>query len=82
MNKHDKRLAKLAGQITTFPWRDVEAVMASLGYKQHEMAGSRVRFFHPQTGHMIRLHRPHPSNELKGGALRDLRNSLKQEGYL
>ena len=31
---------------------------------------------------MIRLHKPHPENHLKGGALKAVRQALKQEGYL
>jgi predicted RNA binding protein YcfA (HicA-like mRNA interferase family) len=81
MSKQEKRLAKLTAG-NTCQWKDVASVLASLGYTQEEMAGSRVRFYHAESGHMIRLHKPHPTNELKGGALRDLRNSLKEEGYL
>jgi hypothetical protein len=47
-----------------------------------EMAGSRVRFYNADTGHMLRLHKPHPENHIKGGALKDVRAALKREGYL
>lgn len=47
-----------------------------------EKAGSRVRFYNAANGHMIRLHRPHPENIIKGGALKAVRQTLTQEGYL
>jgi len=53
-----------------------------LGYDKQEMAGSRVRFYNSKTGHMILLHRPHPENEIKGGALKSVKHALKQEGLL
>lgn len=31
---------------------------------------------------MILLHKPHPDNELTGGALRSVKTALEQEGWL
>ncbi|TCB21476.1 toxin-antitoxin system protein HicA [Acinetobacter sp. ANC 5045] len=31
---------------------------------------------------MVLLHRPHPENEIKGGALKAVKQALKQEGFL
>ncbi len=82
MGKCEKLLAKLNAAGNTFPWSELVALMAMLGYQQQEMAGSRVRFYNNLTGHMLRLHRPHPENTIKGGALKAVRHALKQEGYL
>lgn len=82
MSKRGKLLAKLNAGSNTFPWVDLVALMTQLGYEQQEMAGSRVRFYNSSTGHMLRLHRPHPENTIKGGALKAVRQTLKQEGYL
>ena len=43
---------------------------------------ARVRFFNAKTEHMILLHRPHPENEIKGGALKAVKQALKQERFL
>lgn len=72
MSKHDKRLDKLRQAKSTLDWADAVALLMQLGYEQHEMAGSRVRFTHP-TRPMILLHRPHPENHLRGGALKALK---------
>ena len=82
MSKPEKLLEQLRSATRTFPWADLLTVMKYLGYRKKEMAGSRVRFHNPETGHLLRLHTPHPENYLKGGALKDVRHSLKQEGYL
>lgn len=82
MSKRDKLLAKLSAASNTLPWADLETLMAQLGYEQQERAGSRVRFYNATTGHMLRLHKPHPENTIKGGALKAVRLALKQEGYL
>lgn len=81
MGKSEKLISKLKGS-KTFAWSDLVTLLTQLGYQKKEMEGSRVRFFHPDSGHIIRLHRPHPENHVKGGALKDIRQQLKQEGYL
>ncbi len=82
MGKHEKQLAKLSAAKKTFPWSGLVAVLTQLGYEMQEKEGSRVRFYNAATGHMIRLHKPHPENTIKGGALKAVRQALKQEGYL
>lgn len=82
MSKTEKLLSKLSSAGSTFNWKDLITLLAQLGYEKQEMAGSRVRFYNATTQHMIRLHKPHPDNHIKGGALKDVRQLLKQEGYL
>ncbi|WP_026596619.1 type II toxin-antitoxin system HicA family toxin [Methylohalobius crimeensis] len=82
MSAQDKLLENLRQAKKTYPWNDLVSLLRKLGYQQKEMAGSRVRFYNPTTGHMIRLHRPHPENVIKGGALKDIKITLKQEGLL
>lgn len=82
MSKLDKLLQQLNSSTKTFPWSDLVALLGQLGYVRKEMAGSRVRFYQPETKHMILLHKPHPENYIKGGALKDIRSALQQGGYL
>lgn len=82
MTRRNKLLSKLSTGGSTFAWSELVTLMAQLGYEQQEMAGSRVRFYNASTQHMLRLHRPHPENTIKGGALKAVRQALKQEGYL
>lgn len=82
MGKTEKLLEKMAYAKNTFPFKDLVVLLSQLGYEKSEMAGSRVRFFHQETKHLILLHRPHPENEIKGGALKSVKQALKQEGFL
>ena len=81
MGKPEKLLSKLRNASNTFPWAELVTLLAQLGYDMQEKAGSRVRFYNAANGHMIRLHRPHPENTIKGGALKAVRQTLIQEGY-
>ncbi len=57
-------------------------LLERIGYEKQEMAGSRVRFMNKDNDHIIRLHKPHPENDIKGGALRDIKTQLKARGFL
>ena len=82
MTKAEKMLAKLKNANSTFVWSDLVTLLNQLGYEKKEMAGSRVRFFHPELDSMILLHKPHPENTIKGGTLKSVKLTLKQEGLL
>lgn len=82
MSKHEKLLEKLGQSGNTFEWSDLVTLMSQLGYQMSEMEGSRVRFFHAEKDHIIRLHKPHPENYIKGGALKDVKTQLKDRGFL
>lgn len=82
MTKSEKLLEKLGHAKNTFPYKDLVVLLNQLEYVKTEMAGSRVRFFNAKTEHMILMHRPHPENEIKGGALKAVKLALKQEGFL
>jgi len=82
MSKQQKLLDKLLNAKNTFAWSDLMTLLNSLGYEKQEMAGSRVRFYNEKSNHMIRLHKPHPENLIKGGALKAVKVHIKQEGYL
>ena len=82
MGKQAKLLTKLGAARKVFPWSDLVALLLQLGYEKKEMAGSRVRFYHRGNDALLLLHKPHPENELKGGALKSVKSHLKQEGWL
>lgn len=82
MGKQEKLLTKLGEVRKSFPWSDLATLLAQLGYQKKEMAGSRVRFYHSGKDALLLLHKPHPENELKGGALKAVKAHLKQEGWL
>ena len=85
MGKHEKLLNKLAAGPKTFLFADLDTLLRHLGYqhaKSGKTSGSRIAYIHPQTKHIIRLHKPHPGNELKRYQIKYLVQTLKHQGYI
>ena len=59
-------------------WRDVESLLGSLGALIKQGSGSRVRV--RLNGVKAVLHEPHPEKEMQKGAIRSLRDFLRQAG--
>ena len=81
MNKcHQRTLKAIFAQPISgnIKWRDVEALLKNLGAVLSERAGSRVGVF--LKGHIAFFHRPHPNPNMDKGAVRDLREFLKNVG--
>ncbi len=81
MSKHDKLLIRLLSKPKTFDWNDLRTVLQGLGYQELQGSGSRVKFYHAETKDVISLHQPHPGNDMKVGAIKDVANHLKEKGY-
>lgn len=82
MTKKDKLKARLQGDIKTFIFDDLVTLLSQFGYEMHERAGSRVVFIHrDDDGDRIHLHKPHPENTIKGGALKAVKAYLSEKGY-
>ena len=59
--------------------------MNLLGYKEvsgGKTSGSRVAFINSYTDHIIRLHKPHPENELKQYQIKLIINELNEKGII
>jgi len=68
MSQKDKLLNRLFSRPKNFTYNDLKALLKNLGYdeaKTGKTSGSRVAFINRDTAHIIRLHKPHPGNELK-----------------
>ena len=61
---------------SNIPWRDIEAMLRTLGAEISEGKGSRVRI----ALHGVRavFHRPHPRKETDKGAVRSMRRFLTE----
>jgi hypothetical protein len=81
MNKRHQRTLKsiftqpISGNIQ---WRDVEALLNSLGAVIKERAGSRVAV--RLDDRIAVFHRPHPGPNMDKGAVKDLRRFLVSAG--
>lgn len=82
MTRSDKRLGKFKACTGHFPWRELVQVLGSLGFEEIQASGSRVKFRHPELDLDINLHKPHPGNEVKAYAVRQIQDLLAQEGLI
>jgi hypothetical protein len=81
MAKHDRTLEAIFRKPTlgTIAWKDVEALLVSLGGSIHEGSGSRVRVM--LNGVVRSFHRPHPRKETSRGAVESVREFLESAGF-
>ena len=82
MSKQGKLLAKLLNKQSTFTWQELATLLKSLGYRQIEGQGSRVKFDNGDPKALINLHTPHPGNELRAYARRQIIENLKSGGLI
>ena len=79
-NKHQKTLLAIyeKPERANIHWKDVEALLVSLGADISEGDGSRVRI----TLNDVRavFHRPHPQKEINKGAVKSLRRFFETAG--
>jgi hypothetical protein len=80
MGKHSKTLADIftVPTLGNISWRDVVALLKSLGAEISEGAGSRVRVH--LNGVRAVLHRPHPEKEAGKGMVESVREFLANAG--
>jgi len=82
MSKYDKVLLKLLNRSSTITYQEIKYLLGKLGYKETQKgktSGSRVAFVNYEDKHIIRLHKPHPGNELKDYVKREIISELKDK---
>ena len=80
MSKIDKLIVRLLSYPKDFTYNELIKVLSSLGYIEVQGAGSRVCF--SKGDHKIKLHKPHPGNELKTYQLDLVIEALTNKGLL
>lgn len=68
MSKHEKLISKLLDRTSIVTYSEIVSLLSKFGYiesQKGKTSGSRVAFINLETKHIIRLHKPHPGNELK-----------------
>lgn len=85
MSKYDKVLLKLLDRSATITDKEIKYLLGKLGYKETQKgktSGSRVAFVNYEYKHIIRLHKPHPGNELKDYIKREIILELKEKNLI
>ena len=68
MSKEEKLKQRLLSKPKDFTYSELKTLLNHLGYEESQVgktSGSRVAFIDKSSNHIIRLHKPHPNNELK-----------------
>lgn len=85
MSKDQKLIVRLLSKPKDFTYNELCRVLNSFGYEENQSgktSGSRVAFIDKSTNHIIRLHKPHPSNELKQYQIELVIEELKSRGLI
>ena len=85
MSKLQKVIDKLLNLQQVFTFKELEYLLGKLGYtekKTGKSSGSRKAYVNKSTLHIIRIHKPHPGNEIKRYVRVYLIGELKKQGLL
>ncbi|WP_442892284.1 type II toxin-antitoxin system HicA family toxin [Ensifer sp. MJa1] len=83
MSRHERLKAQFLACRGPFPYADVVRLLGGLGYEETATGGgSRRRFVHAHTKHIIRLHEPHPGKEILEYMVKQVRDILIEQGLL
>ncbi|HAK87772.1 MAG: hexulose-6-phosphate isomerase [Nitrospirae bacterium GWC2_46_6] len=81
MSKTEKLLQRFLLKPKDFTFEELGKLLKGFGYEEAKTgraSGSRVAFINRKTKSIIRLHRPHPSPELKRYQLDDVEEALRK----
>ena len=81
MSRLDKAKERLKSIPKDYTYSEARTLLSQLGFTESmkgKTSGSRVKFYREADGESILLHRPHPSNVMSIGNIRDLAEYLKE----
>ena len=80
MDKFDRIVRKIITGSGTLTYNELAFILKRLNYRQiksGKTSGSRVAFYNESLNDIIRLHKPHPGNELKHYQIKLIRSHLE-----
>lgn len=84
MGQKEKLIQKLKTRPKDFTFEEAETLLKYLDYlclNKGKTSGSRVMFVSEEHGSIL-LHKPHPQKELKAYQIKQLIETLEQEGLI
>ncbi len=85
MGRNEKLLDRISSKPKDFTYDELRRLLVSLKCVEDtggRTSGSRVAFIHQPTQTILRLHRPHPGNELKAYQIELVLDFLKSIGVI
>ena len=81
MSAKEKLIERFKGCPKDFTWDELVRLLKGLGYEEKKGSGSRRKFSGDGLP-SISLHEPHPGSIVKQYALREVRDTLENEGLI
>lgn len=85
MNKKEKLLKRFRSLPRDFTFEEMAMLFKGCGFElsnKGATSGSRVEFFNEHDGKSYIMHKPHPTNIVKGYVMRQVFTYLMSNGYL
>ena len=85
MSTLEKAIERIKRTPSDYTYREVKQLLEQFGFRQYnkgKTSGSRVRFFRESDSRIINIHKPHPSDVMSIGAIKDIVNLLKGLGEI
>ena len=85
MSQLAKAKARIRSKPKDYSYTEAKFLLSQLGfveYNKGKTSGSRVKFYREKDQKIILLHKPHPADIMRPGAIRDLLKFLLDLGEL
>ncbi len=85
MSQRQKDLERIGLCPKDYTYSEAKRLLGYFGFEEHtkgKTSGSRVIFYRESDKATIMLHKPHPQDEMKPGAVKQLRDELRKLGEL
>ena len=85
MNKKEKLIKRLRTLPRDFTFEEVVSLFQNFGFELENKgatSGSRIKFYNEADQNAYIMHRPHPSNIIKGYMMRDILNFMMKNNYI
>ncbi len=85
MSKIDKARKRIFSKPKDYTYTEAKFLLAQIGFEEYnkgKTSGSRVKFYRQKDQRVILLHKPHPGDVMKPGAVKQLAEYLVKMGEL
>jgi len=85
VSKFEKIINKLLNHGSIITFQELEYILKKFNYEEKKTgktSGSRKAYINYQSKHIIRLHKPHPGNEIKKYIKNYIISELKKQGLI
>lgn len=83
MGKLEKQIERLMSKPKDYTFSEAHTLLIAMGYElstKGKTSGSRVKYYRPSDERLILLHKPHPGDEMRVAATKELLSRLIEYG--